>query len=408
MLRPHRFRPGARIEVGDRLREAAIEAVQQISGAWLRHAGGSAVRADRHVPVRDESGARSHVPHHHLRLGGRRDVVCGDDVTVCRGVGGVRRNRRESSRAVGVFQDVRRVTEEGGGHRPAAGGLAGGWFGHGPDVGRDEGKRRLAAVVDIRSDHHKVRVVTKLWVVRDVAAGRGCVTAPAPCQVARVRGFRPSEKQVVVRQRRVEGDRRVEPAVALWIPLDLRVAGRQAGRHGREGPKVGRAQQGQVAPIVDGDDLIDELHVAGGADRPGGVGRRGLVSLVRGGQPGAVEPVVEGRRRGGGRRGRGSARVRRSGGRLELCLPKRRGVHGEKWPGLGFDRLMRLARGKQDGLELAGRGHSAAGERTGGGGIARGGRPRCDRGEKRHTEREGDRRHPPRDPCSAHETLHAR
>ena len=178
-------------------------------------------------------------------------------------------------------------------HRPAARGLGGGWFGNGPDVSGDERKRSFGAVIDIGPDDHEVRVVAELRVVGDVGPDRSRITTPATCEVTRIRRLRPSEKEVVVGQAGIEGDRRIEPAVALRVPLDLGITGREAGWHRGEGPEVGRAQEGQVAPVVHPDHLIHKLQVPGGADGARGIGWCRLVSLVRGGKSWTVQPVVK-------------------------------------------------------------------------------------------------------------------
>src|SRR6267143_4199690 len=58
MLGPHSFGSGARIEVGNSLREPSIEAVQPVSDSRLRHTGRNAVAtADRDVAVSHKTGA---------------------------------------------------------------------------------------------------------------------------------------------------------------------------------------------------------------------------------------------------------------------------------------------------------------------------------------------------------------
>src|SRR5258708_29425713 len=147
-------------------------------------------------------------------------------------------------------------------NRPAARGLSRGWFGNRPDVGRDEGDGRFAAVVNVVSESYEVRVVTELRIVRDVAAGRACVPAPAACEIAWIRGLRPTKEEVGIREIRVEGDRTIEPAVALRVPLDLGITGRQGGGRAGKGPEVGRAQQGEIAAVVHPDQLIDKFDVS--------------------------------------------------------------------------------------------------------------------------------------------------
>ncbi len=214
-----------------------------------------------------------------------------DDVAVRERVGGVRRHRREGRRAVGVLQDVRRVGEMRGRHRAAACGYASRRFGDRPDVRGDKRKPRLTSVVLVVSEGHEVGVVAELRVVGDDRAGRARVPAPTVRQVARVGRLRPAEQQVVVGEVPVEGDRAVEPPVAQGIPLDLRVTREQAGRHGREGGEVGRAELVEVVLVIDPDQVVDELQVVIGADRTRGVRRRRLVSLVGSRQAGAVQPV---------------------------------------------------------------------------------------------------------------------
>ena len=226
--------------------------------------------------------------------------MCRDDVAVRRSVRRVRRDWREGGRAVGVVQDMGCVGEVRHRYGSAAVGLTRGRFGDGRDVGRDERKRGVAAVVDVGSEDHKVRVMAELRIVGNVGAGRARVTAPAACEVGWIRGLRPTKQEIGVRQIRIEGDRSVQPPVPLGVPLDLGITGGQAGGRTCEGPEVGRAHQCEIAPVIHTDQLIDHLHVSGGTDRPRGVGGCRLESLVGGGQAGTVQPVERRRRVGGG------------------------------------------------------------------------------------------------------------
>ena len=213
-------------------------------------------------------------------------------------------------------------------HRAAARGHARRRLGDRPDVRGDKWKPRFASVVLVVAERHEVRIVAQLRVVGDDRAGRARVPAPPVRQVARVGRLGPAEQQVVVGEVPVERDRAVEPAIAQWIPLDLRVARIEPGRHGGEGCEVGRAQLAQVGLVIDPHEVVHEFQVASGADRAGGVGRRRLISLVGGRQAGAVQPVVEGCGRRHGRRRRGGEVLG-----LGPCFrsPQRCWILGSKW-----------------------------------------------------------------------------